>query len=431
MKVSKYNYIFRTDEGNFAFNAVSDRFVRISDEVCQCLETGKVNSIKGDALDILLKRNVVVPDEIDEFQLLEEEYEKNLDSDIYDLVLLPTLDCNVRCWYCFEKQQKGSRLHKVISDSVLAHVKKVLEEKPYINRFLITLFGGEPMLHFREDVYPLLREIQQTIELEERTVRFVCITNGICLTKENIQLMKGMDSNFQISIDGYKKKHDAIKKIEGNPDVSSYDCVMANMALAVSELDSHINLRVNYDDNTLHHLTEIIDSIKNIPRNRITIHFERVWQTIERCSSNNEELKMVFRTFLKEGFNISYLNFFRRSHSCKASRINQISISYDGSIYKCTGRDFTLDLKEGILRTDGTVKWLPEKKEKRLSIKTYDLKQCRVCKLLPLCWGVCCQKQLESPSETEIAAKCQLNTMELSLDDYFYFRMKSRQSTIN
>lgn len=55
----------------------------------------------------------------------------------------------------------------------------------------------------------------------------------------------------------------------------------------------------DYEDNTLHHLTEIIDSIKDIFRNRITIHFERVWQTIEHCSSNNEELKTVFRTFSK------------------------------------------------------------------------------------------------------------------------------------
>ena len=59
----------------------------------------------------------------------------------------------------------------------------------------------------------------------------------------------------------------------------------------------------DYEDNTLHHLTEIIDSIKDIFRNRITIHFKRVWQTIEHCSSNNEELKTVFRTFIKEGFN--------------------------------------------------------------------------------------------------------------------------------
>lgn len=59
----------------------------------------------------------------------------------------------------------------------------------------------------------------------------------------------------------------------------------------------------DYEDNTLHHLTEIIDSIKDIFRNRMTIHFERVWQTIEHCSSKNEELKTVFRTFIKEGFN--------------------------------------------------------------------------------------------------------------------------------
>lgn len=115
----------------------------------------------------------------------------------------------------------------------------------------------------------------------------------------------------------------------------------------------------------------------------------------------------------------------------RASRINQVAVSYDGSVYKRTGRDFTSNLKEGILRTDGTVKWLPEKIKKRLSIKTYDHMLCRICKLLPLCWGACCQKQLEASSESEIAAKCQMNIMELPLNDYLFFRMKSRQKHIN
>ena len=431
MKTSKYNYIFNTDEGNFVFNTISDSFVGISDKICQRLKSEKVNSIKGEALDILLKRNIIVPDDMDEYQFLINEYEKNLESDIYDLTLLPTLDCNVRCWYCFEKQQKGSRLHKIVREAILAHVKSVLLEKPYINRFFITLFGGEPLLYFEEDVYPLMKEMQIAIESENRTVSFLCVTNGICLTEKNIQLMKGMDINFQVSIDGYKRKHDSIKKIKEHSDISSYDQVMKNISLVVAELSAHINLRINYDDNTLHHLTEVLESIKGIPRERITVHFERVWQTIERCPSNNEELKTVFNTFIQSGFSITYLNLFRRSHSCRASRINQIAVSYDGSVYKCTGRDFTSNLKEGVLRTDGTVKWLPEKIKKRLSIKTYDHMLCRICKLLPLCWGACCQKQLEASSESEIAAKCQMNIMELPLNDYLFFRMKSRQKHIN
>ena len=95
MKTSKYNYIFSTDEGNFVFNTISDSFVGISDEICQRLKSEKVDSIKGEALDILLKRNIIVPDDMDEYQFLINEYEKNLESDIYDLTLLPTVTCVV------------------------------------------------------------------------------------------------------------------------------------------------------------------------------------------------------------------------------------------------------------------------------------------------------------------------------------------------
>lgn len=129
MKVSRYNHIFRADNSYFVFNAISDRFVSISDKIYEHLENGNVNSIKGEALDILMKRNIIVHDDTDEYLSLIKEYEDNLNSAIYDLTLLPTLDCNVHCWYCFEKQKKGSRLHHIIRESILAYIINLLNEK--------------------------------------------------------------------------------------------------------------------------------------------------------------------------------------------------------------------------------------------------------------------------------------------------------------
>lgn len=429
MKISKYNYIFEANGEYFAFNAISDRFVSISNKISQLLKSGDVNRIKGEALEILSKRKFLIPDDFDEYQSLISEYEKNIDSNVYHLTLLPTLDCNVNCWYCFEKQHEGSRLNKVISEAIVAHIKYILLHKSQIDKFVVTFFGGEPLLYFKEDVYPLLIKIQNLIKLHSKKVTFLFVTNGLELSDENIQLMKKVNVNFQISIDGYKKKHDAVKKMKSDSQISTYDRVMKNVRVLASELDTHINLRINYDNNTLHHVVEIIEDIKNIPKNKVTIHFERVWQTTKQYNLNNEELKNVFETFLQNGFSISYLNLFRRSHSCRASLKNQSVISYDGNVYKCSGRDFTSELKEGVLRTNGEIKWFPEKLHKRLSIKTYDNVKCRDCKLLPLCWGPCCQKQLEI-SIDEIDKKCQANSMEMPIDSYLYFRMKSEQNML-
>lgn len=427
MKPSQYNNIFKCPKGNYVFNSLSDRFVEISDEIYQCLEKNDIGRIQGKALEVLMRNKCIIPDETDEYQQLETEYEDNKEGNIYDMTLLPTLDCNVNCWYCFEKQHEGSRLHKVISDSIVAHIKWILPKRPNIDKFIIALFGGEPMLHFKEDVFPLLKEMQQIINEAGKIFQVIIVTNGICMTEDNILLLRGMKVNFQISIDGYKKKHDTVKRIKGQPNISAYDCVMKNIVKAVELLGSHINLRINYDNNTLHHLTEVLNSIKNIPRNKITIHFERVWQTADKRNSDNVELKSIFETFLRNGFSINYLNLSRRKHSCRASRINQLAISYDGAIYKCTGRDFSPELKEGVLRTDGSIKWDYEKLNRRLNIKTYDIPQCRICKFLPLCWGACCQKHLESlDKHNDIEQKCQIRTMEIPIQDYLYYRLQSK-----
>lgn len=110
--------------------------------------------------------------------------------------------------------------------------------------------------------------------------------------------------------------------------------------------------------------------------------------------------------------------------SCIASKRNELVVSYDSKIYKCTGRDFTCSLQEGELSIDGTIIWDEEKLDKRLSIKTYDNPMCRKCKLLPMCWGPCCQKQIEN-NNNNLDKYCQLNHMEMSLDDYILFRFNN------
>ena len=124
------------------------------------------------------------------------------------------------------------------------------------------------------------------------------------------------------------------------------------------------------------------------------------------------------------------MNFFRKGFSCKASKINQCIISYDGKVFKCSGRNFSEDLQEGFLKEDGNIEWDKNKLDKRLSIITFDNDKCKKCKFLPLCYGPCCQKQLEMKEDKEktIDSLCQLNHMEMSIEEYLAFRYKAHKN---
>lgn len=82
--------------------------------------------------------------------------------------------------------------------------------------------------------------------------------------------------------------------------------------------------------------------------------------------------------------------------------------------------------------SDGTIKWEQEKIQRRISIETYDNDTCKRCKLLPLCYGPCCQKQIESfDNGKTISDMCQLRKLEIPLKDYLIYRLKSELNRIN
>ena len=77
---------------------------------------------------------------------------------------------------------------------------------------------------------------------------------------------------------------------------------------------------------------------------------------------------------------------------------------------------------EGELK-DGQIIWDNDKLQNRMNIVTYKNPQCTICKFLPICWGPCCQKLLENPSQIE--RYCQLNKMEMSVEDFIKYRINN------
>ncbi|WP_321480164.1 radical SAM/SPASM domain-containing protein [uncultured Bacteroides sp.] len=426
MKNSEYNFILELNNKWYIYNSMSNKFAWISKSVSTFLRSNEIDKIDRIGLNILHENHFIIPNDVDEAKEVVDFYKKSVSQDIYSLTILPTLDCNVSCWYCFEKCVKNSRLSDFTSTSILNHLNLIIQTKPQIKKFQIELFGGEPLLYFKDNLYPLLEQMKYLADSNEKDISFLFITNGLCLNEKVIRLLKPFKPNFQISIDGYKKKHDSIKKIVGQEDKSAYDIVMKNIHLLISLLESHVTLRINYDDNTLLHINEVLESLKNIPRNKLSIHLERVWQTKGKKIEPNSKLKENIKKIIDHGFYVTYMNFFKKGFSCKTSKINHAAISYNGDVYKCTGRDFTLDTREGILATDGHIKWETEKHTERLAIETYNNAICKKCKLLPLCYGPCSQKYIEMrKSGKTIEDLCQLKMSEMSVDEYIMLRLRS------
>lgn len=429
MKLSKYNIAVSRNGRVIIFNTFRNTYSLLTADIYQMLLDNSyleyLQKCPNKLFDKLYNGGMIVDDEVDEYQNLVQEYEKEVfESSAYSLTLLPSLDCNLRCWYCYEKHIKGSHLNPDIQDKIVKHVEVVFEKNTSLKCLNVEMFGGEPLLYFDSELYPVLKRIKDHMTLLNKYVNFFFITNGVCITDSNIQKFSDLNASFQISIDGYKITHDKVKFLKGEG--GTYDHVINTIHLIVKhDTFMSVNLRINYNDETLEHLPEIIKDLQDIDRNRIRIHLERVWQTTSKGKCTSDKLMGVINEFILNGFDVSYMNLSRRSYSCKASKTMQAVISYDGSVYKCTGRDFTKDRQEGILDENGNIIWDKEKYKKRISIRTFDNPQCKSCKLLPLCWGPCNQKLLET-GVVDITRYCQIQHMEMSLDDYIIYRFNNQ-----
>lgn len=428
MKSSFYNITIKNkDKNTICFNTKLDSFAILSHVDAELLKTNVelLASSSPTIYQALVDRGFLIDDSCDEFTELCKEYENAISTDnIYYLTILPSLDCNLHCWYCFEKHIKGSHLFPETSDAIFNLVKRLFKEKTNLYHLNVELFGGEPLLYFETELYPLLKKIKEYVISLGKSISFLFVTNAVCINDNNIPLFDDLNATFQISIDGFKDKHNEVKFIPKS-NIGTYDQIIRIIYALTQKVNNvYINLRINYNDTTLSQMPNLINDLINVDRNKMRIHLERVWQTGGINNYENEELKSIINLCMMNGFKVSYMNLVRKSFSCKASAVNQSVISYDGAVYKCSGRDFTPEHQEGTLQTNGNIVWNETKLKERLKILTYDNDQCRNCKFLPLCWGPCCQKQLES-SDKDFTRYCQKRNMELSIADYVRYRFNN------
>lgn len=427
MKESYYNLYAPCNTGVLCFNTYYDNYLVMNSQTYNLIQNGKYGEINMTTLKVLQENGFIIENDTDEYSNLVQEYHKTDTSGTFNLTLLPSLDCNVRCWYCFEKHITGSHLPSQQQDILFKYTQNILNRDD-ISIIHFSLFGGEPMLYFKEEVAPLLFKVKDYAKKIGKDIRVSIVTNATCITQDIIPMLAELNATFQISIDGYREKHNSIKKSPQFKE-GTYDIVMKTIHDLTNAYDSRINLRINFDNHTFKHLHSVVNDIQDIDKKKIRIHLERVWQTTPSDNSTGIYLKEFINDMLRKNFRLSYLNFSRRTYSCFMDLKNNVVISYNGDVYNCTGRDFTDTHKEGLLTSDGDIEWEQEKLQKRAAIKTYDNPTCTRCKFLPQCWGLCKQKILEHPNKVE--QMCPLKAMELSMDDYITYRFNNEYITRN
>lgn len=436
--IKKSNYNIRIPAGNIVvyYNSFSDQFIAISPGVdnsfCakdwkELLETKHpVHLAKLKELGFIIDIN---RNELSEIRFQNKQEAFNSREQL--LMVYPTQDCNLKCWYCYESHVPDSFMSKEVQDRIVYQIEKRIEQNVF-DSLRLSFFGGEPMLRFSTIAYPLAKRLKDIVTDAGKSFQTFFITNATLIGDKEIDMLKEINPYFQITIDGNRNKHNVVRVRKYTED-TTYDNIIGAVKGIVRRIynpeykNPIVTVRINYDNNTLINLQDLIGDLEDIDRSAIMIHLERVWQTLGSVDDRQRMLlKKTISYLTSQGFYVSHGIFGKKRISCPAESVNYFIVNYDGNLYRCNGRTLLPEQKEGILAENGDLIWDEPKQAARLGLATFENPRCLDCKMLPRCMGPCSQKLMEHNGFTEQI--CALNTMDITLSDYLLMEFEKRMT---
>lgn len=167
------------------------------------------------------------------------------ESEIRQLQLNVTEQCNLRCEYCpYTNGRNDCHTHNkshMSQETAFAAIDYFLKHNQNAEAPAVSFYGGEPLLRFDliKQVVARIRERQG-----DKNIKIYIDTNGVLIVDEVADYLNSEKISLQISLDGPRHIHDRYrvsKKGKG-----SYDRVIAGVRKFLSsDKDAHKRLRFN------------------------------------------------------------------------------------------------------------------------------------------------------------------------------------------
>ncbi|WP_432651605.1 thioether cross-link-forming SCIFF peptide maturase [Huintestinicola sp.] len=336
----------------------------------------------------------------------EDDYEKfakySVASPIKAMCLLVTMDCNLRCEYCFASQGDYAMGRKVMSfETGKKALDFLLENSGDRENLEVDFFGGEPLMNW--DVVKKLVEYGRSKEAEyHKHFRFTVTTNGLLLDEEKMDFINKEMSNVVLSIDGRKEVNDRVRKrVDGS---GCYDRIIPKFK-ELAEKRNYENYYVrgtftkyNLDfSSDVFHLYDLgFDQISVEP---VVCDHDEKYAITERdlpaVFSEYERLAQLMLVNEKKGKHFNFFHFMldldqgpcaiKRLRGCGSGN-EYVAITSDGDIYPC--HQF-VGIPEYLMGNIHTGEFNTDIKKDFAAAHIYNKEDCRRCWAKFYCSGGC------------------------------------------
>ena len=403
---SRFNVQTTTDEGKLVVwnthrGSMSVFAPHQVETVRSLLRKGEVEAEAEGIVGYLSRRGFLVEAGTDEYRHFQLTFgRQNYRTDLLELCLLSSEDCNFRCKYCYEKFQRGT-----MKPWVRDGVRKLVEARaPGLRHLMVSWFGGEPLYGFEaiEDLAPFFLDIAEEHSIQYRGDM---TTNGYLLTPEvSEKLLVWGINDFQITLDGPSETHNRSRPTRTGED--TFETILSNLE-AMSSMDAEFRVaaRVNFDRENAPRLGEFLDVFEDRLHKdpRFQLRFRPVgrWggkndENLDVCNlKDGDHLRLVWERQARErGLTTADdLNRQNRagSSTCYAAKPYHFIVGADGQLMKCT---VMLDSRKENVVGRITREGKPKFDMSRLALWTEPAfeqrPKCRKCVFLPTCQACSC-----------------------------------------
>lgn len=197
MKDSIYNIFFEYNNKIIGFNTLYNTCLSISPNVYELLkEKFNLNLSKAASyskkIDNILQENKFIIDEnTDEHFIINDILRQNIGdkSQLY-IIINPTLNCNFKCWYCYETHERNSKISFETVQSIKKYIQNELNTNCQLKSIRIDWFGGEPLI-YKEIVYSLLSDLHEISKKYDINIVSNFTTNGYLITEGFFKILPG------------------------------------------------------------------------------------------------------------------------------------------------------------------------------------------------------------------------------------------------
>ena len=419
MQISRFVVCYRDVRPgeHVLYDVLGDRYVGVDDHTLDAIERWKSGAAPADAAEqetqeVLLEDNFLARGREEDDQRLRahlEEASQGIPGTLF-VTLMPTLQCNLACSYCFQKENPSfTKMSSPTEDATLEWIIRQVDERA-LRHLRVHYFGGEPTTR-KDYCLRTAQVLSSAMAARGGTFEWQMTTNGVLL---DVEFARGMErfgkGTFKVTLDGDKETHDQERVYRDGR--GSFDVIFDNV-VALAEADCKVRVGGNFFPDQAASFERLLDRIEKsgIARKLQGVRFKPVADTQRNgtgtctgCSAKEEtqtlvqlnksvERRKLAAPVLQGEMLESMLG------PCELHWKNNYTIDPDGRVYKCPAVAGLPEMAVADVASEAAEKIAP-------LVELRPWEQCGDCPYLPVCVGGCLGSQfLKTGRRDQVACK--------------------------